>query len=184
RAANLGSLGDAAFHVTAGTIRRAAVNSADRGETDRPRAEGLFRRAQLQGDGVDAVAEAGRRRTVVEDVAQVPAAFGAGDLGPDHPERAVHVLLDRSLGGRGIEARLAAVGVELGFGVEELRAGPGAEVLALPRLRLVLNAEGSLGALLAQHLVLHRCQLGPPFGLALLDLVAHALVAGTRQVAM
>ena len=41
-AANLGSLGDAAFHVTAGTIRRAAVNSADRGEPIAPGRRGYF----------------------------------------------------------------------------------------------------------------------------------------------
>ena len=43
---------------------------------------------------VDAVAEAGRRGSVVEDVAEVAAATPAGDFGPAHPVAPVLVLLD------------------------------------------------------------------------------------------
>ena len=52
---------------------------------------------ELQGQRVDAVAQAGRGRAVGEHMAEVAAAPCAGDLGAAHAERLVLVLLDRPL---------------------------------------------------------------------------------------
>ena len=50
---------------------------------------------EVEGHGVDAIAEAGRvRGAIVEEVAEVGAAGLAGDLGPGHPVRPVDVLDD------------------------------------------------------------------------------------------
>src|SRR5260370_34021685 len=57
---------------------------------------------------VDAVAQPGRLRPVVEHVPQVPAAARAVDLGTDHEVRAVHQLLDGRALRRRAEARPAA----------------------------------------------------------------------------
>src|SRR5690242_3739310 len=71
-------------------------------------------RLQAHAHGVDAVAVAGRRlRGVVEQMPQVGAAGGTPHLRADHAVRAVLEQLDVVLVGRLVEARPAAVGVEL-----------------------------------------------------------------------
>src|SRR5690606_41241430 len=79
-------------------------------------------RSQLlegEGDGVHAVAVARRGpRRVGEDVAEVGVAAGAAHLGADHAQGAVLVEGDRVVVGGGVEARPAAVGVELRVGAE------------------------------------------------------------------
>src|SRR5256886_6925809 len=83
--------------------------------------------------------------------------------------RVVGRLLDRRALGRGVKARPAAVGVELGLGFEQLRAAAGAQVNAR-RLRVpVLARERPFGALLTQHVVLGRGQVSLPLGFALLN---------------
>src|SRR6202158_669484 len=95
-------------------------------------------------------------------------AAGAGDLGPLHEQASVDVLRDRRVVGGFVEAGPAAVSVELGLRLEQLGAAPGAQVRAW-RLRVpVLACERLLRALLAQHVVLRRCQILAPFRLGLL----------------
>src|SRR2546421_3838785 len=124
---------------------------------------------ELDRRAVDAVAQPGRLRPVVEDVAQVPTAVRARDLGPDHEVRVVRRLLDGRALGRGIKARPPAVGVELGLGLEQLRPAARAQVGARRLGVPVLAGEGSLGSLLTQHVVLGRGQISLPLGCALLD---------------
>ena len=80
--------------------------------------------SEVERERVDAVTLAGRVRAVVEDVAQVPTAVAADDLGADHAVARVLAqldgLLDRGLG----EARPAGAGVELRVGVEQLAPQP------------------------------------------------------------
>ena len=80
-----------------------------------PSAPPPLRGEEFDGGAVDAVAQACWLRAVVEDVAQVATAVRAGDLGPDHEQAAVDVLRDRGIVRRRVEARPAAVRVELGL---------------------------------------------------------------------
>src|SRR5215472_6944825 len=82
-------------------------------------------------DAVHAVAEPGRRRSVVEDVAQVPTAAAAVHLGADHEEAPVLGRL-HGVRQRGIEARPAGPALELRLGGEERKSAAGAEERALP----------------------------------------------------
>ena len=88
---------------------------------------------EVQRAAVDAVAQAGRVRAVVEDVAQVAAAALADDLGALHEEAVVGPGLDRLVVHRVEEARPAGAGVELGVRVEQLRAAALAAVDAVRR---------------------------------------------------
>src|SRR5690606_15440466 len=74
------------------------------------------------------------------------------------------------------EGRPAALGVELRLAAEQLGAAAPAAIDADGLVVLVLTAEGTLGAGLAQHVVLRGAQLGAPllFGLVgRVGLVAH-----------
>src|SRR5262245_9398208 len=106
---------------------------------------------QGEADGVDAVAGVLRGVALaVEAVPEVRGAAGAADLDPDHAVRAVLDVSDRARDGL-VEARPAAVRVELGVAVEQGRpAGPA--VVRAPGLGVhVLAGERGLGARLAQH---------------------------------
>src|SRR5439155_18342690 len=133
----------------------------------------LLLRLELDRNRVDAVAQPGGVRPVVEDMAQVATALRTRHFGPHHEVAGVDVLLDGGGRRRLIEARPAAVGVELGLRDEQLRPAPGAAVNAWRARVPVLARERPLGALLAQHLVLLRAQLPPPFLFGLLDFLAH-----------
>src|SRR5438445_12465416 len=125
-------------------------------------------RVQLDRRAVYAVAQAGRLRAVVKAVAQVPAAVRARDLGPDHEVRVVHRLLDRRALRRGVEARPAAVGVELRLRLEQLGPATRAQIRARGLRVPVLAREGALGSLLAQHVELRGGEVALPIRLALL----------------
>src|SRR6202011_4379457 len=77
-----------------------------------PHQDELFR-LELERRRVDAVAQAGRLRAVVEDVAQVATAIAALHFGAAHAVAAVRFRLDGFLLGRGVEARPARTRVEL-----------------------------------------------------------------------
>src|SRR5690606_36383107 len=128
-----------------------------------------------QRDRVDAVAVVGGRRVAlaVEDVPQVGVAARAADLGADHAVAAVLHQRHRVGVGRRVEARPAAVGLELGVRPEQLGAARPAAVDALRLGVDVLAGERALGARLAQHVELLRRELNAPLGLAL-DHLVHA----------
>src|SRR5436190_14296954 len=71
---------------------------------------------------VDAVARPGRVRAVREDVPEVATAARAHDLGADHAEADVALLVDRLLRGRRGERGPAATGVVLRVGDEQFRS--------------------------------------------------------------
>ena len=84
-----------------------------------PRASGITSSATLRLDEgqrgrVHAIAQAGRTRAVVEDVAEMGVALGASHLVARHPQAGVAVSLDVLLGDGLPEARPAGAGVELG----------------------------------------------------------------------
>ena len=131
---------------------------------------------EVQRAGVDAVAQAGRVRAVVEDVAEVAAAALADDLGAAHEEAVVGPGLDRVVVHRVEEARPAGAGVELGVGAEQLCAAAATAVDAVLLVVPVGAGERALGALLAEDLVLLGRELRPPLRLGLLDLLHRRLL--------
>src|ERR1035438_6126231 len=77
---------------------------------------------ELEGKRVDAVALTGGSGAVGEDVAEVTATVGTGDLGPTHAERAVVVFHDDPVVDRLGEAGPTRPRVELVVGAEQLGA--------------------------------------------------------------
>src|SRR6187551_1375339 len=114
----------------------------------------------------------------------MPAASGAGDLGPLHEERAVRVLRDsRRIGWLG-EAGPAGARLELGVRAKELRLAAGAPVHARTMLVEQVTAECAFGSLLAQHVVaLRRQDPTPLFVGAFGKVVDRCLVHGRRMTA-
>src|SRR5215210_3828658 len=98
------------------------------------------------------------------------AALRAEDLCPNHPVARVDLLVDGFRARRREERWPAAAGVVLRFGGEQLRAAAGAAVAARIEDVVVFARERALRALLAQHAVLLRRQLGPPLLLGFRDL--------------
>src|ERR1035437_10204130 len=68
---------------------------------------------EVDGGGVDAVPQAGRLGPVIEDVTQVRPAVGADHLGATHAQGGVRPGDDLRLVDDVVEARPAAVGIEL-----------------------------------------------------------------------
>ena len=118
---------------------------------------------------INAVAQAGRLGAVVEDVAEMTAAAPAMHLGANHAVAAIDGLADIALD-RGIEARPARAALELGLGRKQRQVAAGAGENALAVLLQQRTGAGPLGAMIAQDLILLRCELGTPLGLRLCDL--------------
>src|SRR4051794_39446718 len=127
-----------------------------------------LRSFEVQSRAVDAVALAATvGRAVVEDMAEVAAAAGAGDLGADHPVGAVLMQLDGvGVGGMG-EARPAAARVELVVGAEDLGVASRAAEDAGGLVVGVLAGEGGLGGLAPKNGVGLGRDLLPPLVLGL-----------------
>src|SRR4051812_49611721 len=107
-------------------------------------------------------------------MAEMSAAVRAHDLGADHPEGHVAVLVDRVPARRRVERRPAAAGVVFRLGLEELGAAAGAAVRAVLEDVVVLARERPLCSLLPQDAVLVRAELQAPFLLGLLNFRHHA----------
>src|SRR5262249_40573339 len=127
--------------------------------------------------GVHAVAQPGRWRSIVEDVAEMPAAAWARHLVAHHAEAPVDGGLDVRLRDRGPEAGPAGSGVELGGGVEQLEPAARALVDALRVVVPVGAGESRLGALVTQDAVLLGRERLLPLGVALLDLADRGRIA-------
>ena len=142
-------------------MERLYEEDAERAYEDSGRALRVLR-LQVQSARVDAVAQAGGVRTVVEHVSEVASAAAAQDLGPPHPEAAVLANLDVLRDGRLVEAGPAGAGIELGVGAEQLGATAGAVVHPVVLDVHVLARERPLGAVAAQDLVLVGREALPP----------------------
>src|SRR5690349_5161044 len=132
----------------------------------------LARRLEVERDGVDAVAQPGRRGAVLEHVAEVPAAPRAVHLRARHAERPVLARLDAALRDRPPVARPAGARVELLIRVEQRRAAARAAIDAVRVVIVEAAGERVLGALLAQHPVLLGRQPPAPLGLRQLEPLA------------
>ena len=88
-------------------------------------------RDKVQRDAVDAIAQTRGRRTVLKDVAKVPATRIAHDFHAAHAVAQIHALF-HTRGGRGfVEAGPAAGALEFGPRVKELDATSHADVHAV-----------------------------------------------------
>ena len=107
---------------------------------------GLRIRIEFERGRVDAVAQARRLGTVVEDVALVRTTNGAVHLRTPHKKEAPVLLgFDVAFVDRRPEARPTRTGVVLGLGAKELRAAAGAAVdaflLLVPVLAVTIRAQ-------------------------------------------
>src|ERR1700745_1741811 len=92
--------------------------------------------------------------------------------------KAVHAIAQagglRAVGKYGaeriVEARPTGAAFELGLGGEQRQVAAGAGEDALAVLLQKRARPGTLGALVAQDLILLRCELGAPLGVGLFDL--------------
>src|SRR5690606_8104689 len=140
----------------------------------------LAHRDEAQARAVDAVAQPGRRRTVLEHVAEVAVAVLATHLGARHVQLVVRAFDDVARLQRTREARPAAAAVVLVERGEQRLAGDHVDVdpglLVVPEL----VAERRLGRLVLGDRVLHRGQACPQLGIARvavrgLGVVAHGV---------
>src|SRR5579872_5602620 len=118
---------------------------------------------ELQRDAVHAVALARGLRTVVEDVAQMPAAAAAMHLRARVDQLEIARRRDRSLDRRE-EARPPGAAVEFGLGAIELQRAGRAREDALAVLVIERAREGPLRAVLAEDPILLGRQFLAPFG--------------------
>src|SRR5882672_4422295 len=108
--------------------------------------------------GVDAVTQAARLGTVVENMTQVRAAIGAIDLGAHHAETAIGVGAHAITCQRQPETRPAGTGVVFVLGVEEFGAAHDAAVRALLLVVRVRTGKGAFGAPFLRNVVLLRSE--------------------------
>src|SRR3984957_16595148 len=130
---------------------------------------GRCSRMKHQRKTVHAVAQAGRLRSVVEDVAEMTAAAAAVNFGAQHSEGTVLGLADRVLE-RLIKTRPAGAALELGLRREQRQVAAGTGEDALAMLLEQRAAVRTLGAFLAQDFILLRGQLRAPLRIGLFDL--------------
>src|SRR5215469_15120547 len=116
---------------------------------------------EVERDAVHAVALAGRVRSVVEDMAEMPAAPAAVDFGSRHEEAAVGFGSDCFVE-RCPEAGPAGAAVEFGVGRKQQLPAAGAMVEPGPILLVERARPGALCAVLPQHPILCRRQFAPP----------------------
>src|SRR2546428_9653138 len=126
--------------------------------------EALYRNEPQRGR-VHAVALAGRRRPVVEDVPEVRVGVRGADLGARREEPAVLPLADVPGLERSREARPARPGLVLVERAEDRLARDDVDVDAGPVVVPVFVVEGRLGAFLLRHLVLHGVERFPERGI-------------------
>src|SRR5882724_1148411 len=124
---------------------------------------------KYQPETVDAVAQAGRLRSVVEDVTEMAAAAAAVNFGPHHAVGPVFGLADPVLN-RLIKARPSGAALILRLRGEQRQVAAGAGEGALAMLLEQRARPRALGAFLAQDFILLRRQLRAPLRVGLFDL--------------
>src|SRR5580704_10667676 len=130
-------------------------------------------RREFERHAVHAIAQAGRLRPVVEDVAEMAAAAMARYRRARHAERTVGGLVD-GLVERRPKTRPAGAAFEFGLRREQRQVAAGAAEGTVAMLLEQFAGERPLGAFLAQHVVLRRRQELVP----LLVSVGHLVIDG------
>jgi hypothetical protein len=122
---------------------------------------------------VHTVAQAGRLRTIFENMANMRAAAVAHHFGPMHAVAAVDGGLDLLFLERGIKARPTASGVILGLGAEKLVPAADAQIHALVVEVPVAAGKSVLGAFLPGNRELLGGKKFAPFFVGFFDFLAH-----------
>ena len=128
---------------------------------------------EVERGGVHAIAQAGRARTILEDVTEMGAAAAAHHLSPAHAIAIVGGGFDVAFVEGSIEARPAASGVILRIRFEKLVAAAYAEEEALVMEVPVFAGEGGLGAFFAGDFELFGGQEFAPFVVGFVDFFGH-----------
>src|SRR5690606_13266847 len=131
-------------------------------------------RAELHRQAVHAIAQAGRLRPVVEDVAEMAAAVRAVDFLARIAELVIGLARDRP-GKRTVEAGPAGAAVELGLARIERVAATRANERALALFLVERRTERPLRVLLAQDGIARGRQPALPFRLGIGNLVGLGL---------
>lgn len=119
--------------------------------------------SKLQGGGVDAVAEAGWRGAVFEDVAEMAVAAVADDFGSDGEEASVWFFADVIFLDWFPVTWPAGAGFIFGFGAEEGQVAGNAEVGSFFFVVPIESGEGAFGSFLSNDSVLFFGQELLPF---------------------
>jgi hypothetical protein len=122
---------------------------------------------------VHTVTQAGRLRTIFENMAKMGAAAVAHHLGPAHAVGIIRGGLDLFFLERGVKARPTASRVILGLGAEELVPAAYAQIDALVVEIPITAGKGALGALLAGNRELLGGEKFAPFFVGFFDFLAH-----------
>ncbi len=104
---------------------------------------------KIQRSGINAIAQARRRGAIVEDVAEMRAAIGAGHFRAWHPTGAIGMLLDLGICFRRVKAGPSAACVEFRIAFEERRATRAAFIDATLPKGFVLAGERAFRPFLA-----------------------------------
>src|SRR5499427_3743238 len=126
---------------------------------------------EFQGDAVDAIAQSSGRRSVLEDMAQMPAAASAMHFRAWQQQQVVGGGAD-CVRQRPIEARPTGLAVVFGLRGEQRKIAARAGKRALALLVVERARAGGFGTAPPQHVVLRLGEDGAPFAVALLDFEA------------
>jgi hypothetical protein len=118
---------------------------------------------ELEGSGIDAVAQSGRSRAILEYVTEVRIAAGAQHFYPSHEMAVVFLVDDILRSGRLPERRPSRTGIEFGLRVKQGSAAAGATIHALIVAVPVFPCECPLRPFFAAYMILPRGQLVFPF---------------------
>src|SRR5262245_16545768 len=189
---HFGMSGRARAHVFVSRVLRHAPRVADAGirntfhlrelRLDTPktaRAEQHFfarrlRSVLMEGErrGIDTIAKASRRRSILEDVAEVRVAAHAVNFCADHPEARVRGTTDILLSHGLKETGPASAGIELRIRMKQRQSAAHARVEAVLMVVVKDAAEGPLRVMCARDAELFVRELRPP-GIVGLDDLRH-----------
>src|SRR5215470_16969399 len=114
-------------------------------------------RLEVHRHAIDAVAQMGRRRPVLEHMAEMTATAAAMHLGANHAVARIRRGFHRA-GLRIVEARPAGAALEFGFGNEQLLSAAGARECSGTLFIIERAAPRPFGAVLAHDVVLLRSE--------------------------
>src|SRR5215472_509159 len=140
-------------------------------------------RLEIHRHAIDAVAQMGRRRPVLENMAEMAAATAAMHLGANHAVARICRGLHCS-GLRIVEARPTSAALELGFGDEQLLLAAGAIERAGALFVIECAAPRPFGALLAHDVVLLRSEDFAPFRFGMGDRIFLGVQDGAHEVVL
>src|SRR5690606_34742094 len=147
-----------------------------------PSTRGFSLRHEFQSHAIHAVAQASRRRAIVENMAEMPATAAAMHLSACHEKLAIHAGADRTVD-RLRETRPASAAVKLGLRREQRQIASGAVVSPGCIVLVERTREGILGPVLAQNMVLLRREDLLPLLVRLGDLEGFLLGLAGREAA-